>query len=106
MTRLKPHPRWPEHSTPAAPKSQTNILERPGFAAEDFRQWFAPRFAAFLHDHFRSPEHVAVEFGVRHSTAHNWWHGLNRASGDTVALAFLRYPQAVAWYLAEWSEDA
>lgn len=74
--------------------------------AERFRDWFAPAFARWLQENFRNPELVATLFGVRYQTALNWWSGANRASGDTVALVFLTYPQAVAWFLSEWEDRA
>ena len=81
-------------------------LRRAGAAidSEGFRAWFAPAFARWLQAHFQSTEQVAVAFGVRHQTAINWWHGSNRASGDTVALAFMNFPSAQAGFLAEWRE--
>lgn len=71
-------------------------------AADDFRIWFLPTFARWLQANFRDPETVAASFNVRHQTALNWWHGANRASGDTMALVFMTFPQAVGWFLAEW----
>lgn len=84
------------HAVPLARRSAR------GIDAREFRAWFAPKFAEWLQDRYRTPEHVAVEFGVRVSTAWNWWNGDNRASGDTVALAFITFPDAAAWFLAEW----
>ena len=106
----------PTPITGAVPKSQSNILESHlahavplarkvrarEINASEFRMWFAPKFAAWLGENFGSAERVAIAFGVRHSTASNWLRGDNRASGDTVALAFLRFPDAVAWFLSEW----
>lgn len=77
----------------------------PVCAAPDFRDWFAPAFARWLQSNFISPEVVAAEFGVRYQTALNWWNAGHRASGDTVALAFLTFPDAVAWFLHEWEAD-
>lgn len=52
-----------------------------------FRARFAGFWADFLHENYRNPEEVAVTFGVRYQTALNWWQGVNRPSGDVVALA-------------------
>lgn len=100
--------------TDAAQKSQSNVLAQKSWrdqpvlsvAAEGFRDWFAPAFARWLQSNFRNPEQVATLFGVRYQTALNWWSGAHRASGDTVALVFLAYPQAVAWFLSEWEDRA
>lgn len=70
------------------------------------RDWFAPAFARWLQANFAGPEIVATIFGVRYQTALNWWNGAHRASGDTVALVFLSYPQALAWFLSEWEDRA
>lgn len=72
------------------------------FDAGSFRDWFKPNFARYLQMQYASPEVVAAAFGVRYQTALNWWNADNRASGDTVALLFLRCPDAVAWFMAEW----
>lgn len=74
--------------------------------AEGFRDWFAPAFARWLQANFRDAELVASLFGVRYQTALNWWNGAHRASGDTVALVFMAYPQAVSWFLSEWKGRA
>lgn len=66
----------------------------------------APAFARWLQANFAGPEIVATIFGVRYQTALNWWNGAHRASGDTVALVFLSYPQALAWFLSEWEDRA
>ncbi|RWR09785.1 hypothetical protein [Paenirhodobacter populi] len=52
-----------------------------------FRARFAHCWADFLHQNYRNPEEVSVAFGVRYQTALNWWQGINRPSGDVVALA-------------------
>lgn len=75
-----------------------------GIDSDGFRTWFAPAFARWLQAHFSGTEQVAVAFGVRHQTAINWWHGANRASGDTVALVFISFPAAAGWFLAEWQD--
>jgi len=85
--------------------TRARLLARPVppiLSAPEFRVWFAPVFAAFLRANFASPEVVAAQFGVRFQTAVNWWNSDHRASGDTVALAFLSFPDAVTWFLQEW----
>lgn len=93
------------HVKRALPLAQARNAEEAGISADAFRRWFAPKFAEFLRANFASPEHVAVQFGVRNSTAHNWWSGTNRASGDTVALTFLHFPEAAGWFLSEWERQ-
>jgi hypothetical protein len=102
-----------EPATASGQKSFANLFEAPtagrgrrveGIDSDRFRAWFAPAFARWLQAHFQGTEQVAVAFGVRHQTAINWWHGTNRASGDTVALVFISFPSAVGWFLAEWRE--
>jgi len=68
----------------------------------EFRAWFVPKFAEWLRGNFRRPEDVAAAFGVRSSTAWNWWNGDNRATGDAVGRMFVAVPQAQAWFLAQW----
>lgn len=79
-----------------------NVLYLNGIDGARFRAWFAPTFAAWLREHFASPEQVAVAFNVRASTAWTWWHGDNRASGDAVARLFMAFPDAVQWFLEAW----
>lgn len=95
------------HLAHAVPKARGGGRADPmavlgGIDARAFKTWFAPKFAEWLQGNFRSPEHVAYLFGVRNSTAWNWWNGDNRASGDAVALVFISFPDAAAWFLAEW----
>lgn len=71
-------------------------------AGEAFRNWFAPAFARWLQINFSDAEAVVSTFGVRYQTALNWWNAAHRASGDTVALVFIAFPHAVAWFLGEW----
>lgn len=80
-------------------------LRQAGIGGEGFRIWFAPAFARWLQINFRDAETVAVTFGVRYQTALNWWNAAHRASGDTVALVFMSFPHAVAWFLAEWGAE-
>ena len=58
-----------------------------------FRSRFAGYWSHFLRAHYARPEDVAVAFGVRYQTALNWWQGVNRPSGDVVALAFMQHPR-------------
>jgi hypothetical protein len=103
----------PETSRALVTKSQSNLLVqsfgsnvlylRP-IRSDDFKRWFAPAFSRWLQEAFDSPEQVAAAFNVRNATAWNWWHGDNRASGDTVARMFMTFPEAAAWFLKEWEE--
>ncbi|MEP5730312.1 MAG: hypothetical protein ABJL67_13200 [Sulfitobacter sp.] len=81
---------------------RSNILCLLPIDGAAFKSWFAPAFSKWLQAHFSNPEQVAAVFNVRNSTAWNWWNGDNRASGDAVARAFMIFPDAVAWFLAEW----
>lgn len=76
--------------------SYTKIIEPRGF-----RMRFAIYWSEFLKENYRNPEEVAVDFGVRYQTSLNWWQGLNRPSGDVVALAFIRHPEKMATYMRE-----
>lgn len=67
--------------------SRSDILE--------MREGFPARWAEFLRATYANPEEVASAFAVRHSTAWNWWTGLNAPSGPAVALAMLLHPAAV-----------
>ena len=64
------------------------------FEPRHYRQFFAERWADFLHKNYANPEEVAVAYGVRFQTALNWWQGLNRPSGDVVAIAACRHGRA------------
>lgn len=75
-------------------KSCTKVFE-----PRDFRAYFAARFACFLQSNYRNPEEVSVAFGVRYQTAFNWWQGINKPSGDVVAMAFLRHGAALTRHL-------
>lgn len=70
--------------------------------AEGFGAWFLPALSRWLQAHFDNIEHVSRAFGVRHSTARNWWNGFNCASGDAVGVVFLSFPAAIGWFMAEW----
>ena len=50
-------------------------------AAEIWSDW--------LHAEFRRPEDVASFFGVRNSTAWNWWTATSRPTADKVMIAAL-----------------
>lgn len=89
-------------SAGAEQKSRSNVFGQDHLADPRFREWFTQTFARFLQENFRNPEAVAVSFDVRYQTAVNWWNAEHRASGDTVALVFMNFPSAVAWFLAEW----
>lgn len=56
-----------------------------------FREFFANRWSTFLHENYRNAEEVAFIYGVRYQTALNWWQGVNKPSGDVVALACMRH---------------
>jgi len=71
-----------------------------GVDARKFRAFFSPRWAAFLRANFQSSEHIALVFGVTARTADNWLAGTSRPYGDTIALFFMRCPDAVAWFTA------
>ena len=65
--------------------SYANLLEFPPLVCE--RQHSIELFQTFLHKYFRNPEHVAVAFDVRFTTACNWWNGTNLAGGVPVLKA-------------------
>ncbi len=83
-------------------QSSGQVLYLNGHRGADFKTWFAPAFASYLQSRFANPEQVAMAFGVRNSTAWNWWNGDNRASGDAVARVFMTFPDAAAWFMQEW----
>ena len=71
-----------DRAVPLAKRREPTPFDRlAGIDARAFKMWFAPKLAEYLRSQFRSPEHVAYLFNVRHSTAYNWWNGDNRASG-------------------------
>ena len=61
------------------------------FEPRGFRAFFAHRWSLFLRENYRNHEEVSVVYGVRYQTALNWWQGINRPSGDVVALACMRH---------------
>ncbi len=97
-------------SSRAVPKSQTGVsgqsfgrvIPLDMIDGNEFRSFFVVKFAQYLQANFRNPEAVATAFGVRHTTAVNWWNADNRASGDVVGRFFMAFPDAVAWFLQEW----
>lgn len=101
------------------PKSQTDLLDQSigqviafplvGYTPEKraaFRAWFTAAFSQALQDRFANHEQVAAAFGVRGSTAWNWWTGDNRAMGDAVAYAFMIFPTLREEFLRRWGEEA
>lgn len=90
--------------TKVSTQSFGNVIALDAVDGRAFRDWFLNAFARYLQMQFRSPEEVAVAFGVRMSTATNWWNADNRASGDAVARAFMSCPDAIRWFLQEWQE--
>lgn len=93
-----------ELGTDAGEKSWGKVFRFQGVDADRFRAWFTPAFARWLQVNFRNPEMVAATFGVRYRTALNWWNGENRAQGDVIGLVFVTFPQALGWFLSEWSD--
>ena len=52
-----------------------------------YRQFYAKRWQAFIHDNFESASHAAHVFKVDATTAKNWWEGLNAPQGWVVGWA-------------------
>jgi hypothetical protein len=77
--------------------SHTRIIEG---TTHTFRAFFAAKWAQFLRENYRNPEHVAVAFGVRFQTSLNWWNGVNAPSGYAVAMAFESAPAEAARHLS------
>ena len=68
----------------SAPVSRSKELDRyqmQVIAAEIWSDW--------LRGAFRRPEDVASFFGVRNSTAWNWWNAISRPTADKVMIAAL-----------------
>ncbi|MEO9648797.1 MAG: hypothetical protein ABJ360_22425 [Roseobacter sp.] len=61
------------------------------FDPRNFREFFAKRWSEFLQENYQNAEQVAVIYGVRYQTALNWWQGVNKPSGDVVAIACMRH---------------
>ncbi|MEP4195922.1 MAG: hypothetical protein ABJL99_09835 [Aliishimia sp.] len=62
------------------------------FDPSHYRSVFPERWAEFLRTNHRCPEDVAVFYDVTYRTARNWWDGINRPSGDRVAIAAVTNP--------------
>ena len=104
----------PDTSPKAAPLSRPYLSVRPSvrkvgnvlwLQPQDdaaFRHFFTGFFAGWLQANFDRPEHVAAAFGVRASTAWNWWNGDNRAAGDMVMRAVMAHPEIIEAARAEW----
>ena len=74
----------PETGPCTVPASRSKELDRyrmQVIAAEIWSDW--------LHAEFRRPEDVASFFGVRNSTAWNWWNATSRPTADKVMIAVL-----------------
>lgn len=84
---LQLHSSHQQRGTRKTQMSHTKILEEP----HNFRAFFVHRWSQFLRENYRNPEEVSVVFGVRFQTGLNWWNGVNRPSGDVVAMAALRH---------------
>lgn len=102
-------PAHPYHAPPSKILDASNtaeISEELDFAAlasDEFRAWFLLAFADWLQNNFRNPDQVAQAFGVRKSTAWNWWKGSHRATGDVIASVFLGFPGARDWFQTRWA---
>ena len=66
-----------------------------------YRAEFLDRWAALIRHLFVTREDVAAGFGVTFQTACNWWDGLNRPSGDKVALAAVTWPDEFTRFMGE-----
>ncbi len=66
---------------PASRSKELNRYRMQVIAAEIWSDW--------LHAEFRRPEDVASFFGVRNSTAWNWWNATSRPTADKVMIAVL-----------------
>lgn len=62
--------------------------------ARTYRQEFGEKWGRLIREHFDSPEHAAMVFGVDGSTAIKWWAGSHAPSGFAVGLAFMHCPDA------------
>lgn len=70
-----------------------------------FQEFFQDRWARFLKENFRSPEHIGVVFGVTAVTATNWLNGTTGPRGHCVAQAFTDYPEEATRHLSGESND-
>ncbi|KEP68403.1 hypothetical protein DL1_11850 [Thioclava dalianensis] len=71
---------------------------------QPYRLEFLDRWAALIQHLFVTREDVASGFGVTFQTACNWWDGLNRPSGDKVALAAITWPDDFARFMGEGAQ--
>lgn len=95
----------PDHRAFASTKSwETSGAKPEAIDAEAFGRWFAPVFATWLREEFKRSEHAAVELGVSVNTIDNWKSQTAFPNGRAVGLFFLRYPDAVAWYMSQVAE--
>lgn len=77
----------PDADPVSSPVSRSKKLDRyrmQVIAAEIWSDW--------LRGAFRRPEDVASFFGVRNSTAWNWWNAASRPTADKVMIAVLEAP--------------
>ena len=68
-------------STPVSRSKELDRYRMQVIAAEIWSDW--------LRGAFRRPEDVASFFGVRNSTAWNWWNAASRPTADKVMIAVL-----------------
>ena len=71
-------------STPVSRSKELDRYRMQVIAAEIWSDW--------LRGAFRRPEDVASFFGVRNSTAWNWWNAASRPTADKVMIAVLEVP--------------
>lgn len=64
-----------------------------------YRQHFAACWSQFVREHFDSPEHAAMVFGVDASTSRKWWEGSHAPSGFAVGYAYMIDAAAAAKHL-------
>ena len=83
---------------PASRSKELNRYRMQVIAAEIWSDW--------LHAEFRRPEDVASFFGVRNSTAWNWWNAASRPTADKVMIAVLEAPGFLEHLTASVTADA
>jgi len=66
-----------------------------------YRVAFLDHWSDLIRHLFVTREDVAAAFGVTFQTACNWWDGINRPSGDKVALAAVTWPDEFARFMGE-----
>ena len=93
------HPVRPSHGEHRRSPGQMS-LSKP-FEPTGFRAFFASRWSEFLHENYRNPEEVAVEFGVRFQTALNWWNGANKPGGEFVMMAVMQHGEAFTRHMKD-----